>query len=152
MIAQLIKSDFATPVYYAVQDGYDTHSAQLPTHERLLRELAGALKSFLDDLKEAGVDDRVVVLCFSEFGRRVAENASFGTDHGTAGPVFVAGRNVRAGLIGDAPVLNDLDDGDLRMGIDFRRVYSSVLESWLGLRSEPALGSSFDLLDVVKTA
>ena len=150
MIAQLIKADFGTPVYYAVQDGYDTHSAQLPTHDDLLRDLARSLKAFLEDLKAAHIDDRVVVLCFSEFGRRVAENASQGTDHGTAGPVIVAGPSVRPGLIGDIASLSDLDDGDLRMGIDFRRIYASVLESWLGLKSEPALGGSFSPLNVVK--
>jgi uncharacterized protein (DUF1501 family) len=150
MISQLIKADFGTPVFYAVQDGYDTHAAQLPTHARLLRELAGALKSFLDDLKAARVDERVLVLVFSEFGRRVEENASLGTDHGTAAPVFLAGAKVRAGLIGAAPLLTDLDDGDLKMGIDFRQVYASLLQDWLGLSSGSAIGESFAPLGLIK--
>jgi uncharacterized protein (DUF1501 family) len=149
-IAQLIKADFGTPVYYAVQDGYDTHSAQLPTHDRLLRELARSLQAFQDDLKAAQFADRVLVLCFSEFGRRVEENASFGTDHGTAGPVIVAGSNVNPGLMGTVPNLSDLDDGDLRAGIDFRHVYASILEDWLGLPSEPALGGVFSPLNIVR--
>ena len=91
VVAQLIKAGFGTPVYYAIQPGYDTHSAQPPMHTRLLGELAGALKAFSDDLKAAKLDERVCVVCFSEFGRRVKENASFGTDHGTAGPVFLVG-------------------------------------------------------------
>jgi uncharacterized protein (DUF1501 family) len=152
MIATLIKAEFGTSVYYAVQDGYDTHAAQLPTHEDLLRELAGAMGAFLDDLKDSRVDDRVVVLCFSEFGRRVAENASSGTDHGTAGPVFVAGPKVRSGLIGTAPSLGDLDDGDLKMRIDFRQVYASILDDWLGVPSEPVLGGSFQSVGIVNKA
>jgi uncharacterized protein (DUF1501 family) len=83
------------------------------------------------------------VLCFSEFGRRVQENGSQGTDHDTAGPVLLAGPGVRAGLVGEAPRLLDLQDGDLRMAVDFRRVYASVLEDWLGLPSKPALGGEF---------
>jgi uncharacterized protein (DUF1501 family) len=150
MIAQLIKADFGTPVYYAVQDGYDTHAAQLPTHARLLRELAGALKSFLDDLKAARVDERVLVLVFSEFGRRAAENASLGTDHGTAAPVFLAGPKVSPGLIGIAPALTDLADGDLKMAVDFRQVYASILQRWLGLPSNASLGEPFTTLNVLR--
>jgi uncharacterized protein (DUF1501 family) len=133
-----------------VQDGYDTHAAQLPTHARLLRELAGALKSFLDDLKAARVDERVLVLVFSEFGRRVAENASLGTDHGTAAPVFLAGPKVSPGLIGIAPKLTDLADGDLKMGIDFRQIYASILQHWLGLPSSASLGEPFTTLNVLR--
>lgn len=143
MIARLIKAGFGTPVYYAIQGGYDTHSVQLPAHARLLRELAGALKSFLDDLKSASLDERVLVLCFSEFGRRAQENASLGTDHGTAAPVFVAGPKVKAGLIGRTPSMTDLEEGDLKMGIDFRRVYAAILQNWLGLPSEATRARSF---------
>ena len=86
------------------------------------------------------------MLCFSEFGRRVAENGSRGTDHGTAGPVLLAGPGVRPGLLGAYPSLTDLVDGDLKMTVDFRRVYATVLESWLGLASEEALGGAFEPL------
>lgn len=151
-IGQLIKSDFHTPIYYAIQPGYDTHSAQQFTHRRLLQELSGALKSFLDDMKESGLDDRVVVLCFSEFGRRVAENASEGTDHGTAGPVFLAGSPVLPGLVAEVPSLAeaDLTDGDLTMGIDFRRIYASVLESWLNISPQLVLQDDFEQLDLFR--
>ncbi len=131
-IATLIKSGFRTPVYYAIQSGYDTHASQLPTHSRLLREFSDAIKSFLNDLGESGLSDHVCVLGFSEFGRRVAENGSAGTDHGTAGPVFLAGDHVRGGLLGQTPELTNLVDGDLRMGIDFRNVYAAVARDWLG--------------------
>ena len=102
-----------------------------------MRELAGAVKAFTDDLKSAGQLDRVLLLCFSEFGRRVGENASLGTDHGTAGPVFLAGTPLRNNLIGKPANLSDLEDGDLKMQLDFRQVYASILEDWLGIDSQP---------------
>ncbi|HUP77338.1 MAG TPA: DUF1501 domain-containing protein, partial [Pirellula sp.] len=140
-IAQLIKYSFSTPIYYAIQAGYDTHSAQLPTHARLLSELTGALKAFQDDLQASGLADRVLTFCFSEFGRRVEENASLGTDHGTAGPVFIAGSKVRAGLLGATPNLGDLEEGDLKMTIDFRGIYASILEDWFGVDANQAIGN-----------
>ena len=93
--------------------------------------------------------DRVLVLCFSEFGRRVQENASAGTDHGAAGPVFLAGPAVKPGLLGAYPSLTDLDDGDLKPVVDFRRVYATILESWLGLPSTSALGGTFQPLPLL---
>ncbi len=149
-IAQLIKSGFSTPVYYAIQPGYDTHSAQLFTHARLLRELAGAMKSFLDDVKSAGHSDRVLMLCFSEFGRRVKENASLGTDHGTAGPVIVAGSSVNSGLIGQTPSMLDLENDDLKMQTDFRQVYATILQDWLGVPSATALDGAFERLKLIR--
>ena len=115
----------------------------------MLGELSGALKAFLDDLAAEKLAERVAVLCFSEFGRRPRENGS-GTDHGTAGPVFLAGPSVKAGLLGETPKLLDLEDGDLKMTVDFRRVYASVLEDWLGLQSAPALGAKFDKLPLFR--
>jgi uncharacterized protein (DUF1501 family) len=146
LVARLLKAGFGTRVYYAVQPGYDTHYSQLPHHANLLGELGGALRAFLDDLRGAKLDDRVAVLVFSEFGRRVAENGSFGTDHGTAGPVFLAGAAVRGGLVGETPGLLDLQDGDLKVGLDFRRVYATVLRDWLGLPAREALGGEFEPL------
>lgn len=131
-ISTLVKSGFQTPVYYAIQGGYDTHADQLPTHSRLLREFSGAIKAFLDDLESSGLSDQVCVLGFSEFGRRIAENSSDGTDHGTAGPVFISGSQVRSGLIGQAANLLDVVDGNLRMSIDFRSVYQEIALKWLG--------------------
>ena len=144
LTARLIKAGLGTRVYYLEQGGYDTHGHQLPHHAPLLEELSAALRAFLDDLEASRQADRVLVLVFSEFGRRVAENGSLGTDHGTAGPVILAGPGVRPGLHGAQPSLTDLVDGDLKMTVDFRRVYATVLEGWLGLSSKEALGGAFD--------
>ena len=152
LIARLLKCGFGARVYYTVQGGYDTHAAQRDTHARLLSELGAALKAFLDDLTAARLADRVVVLCFSEFGRTVAENSSGGTDHGTAGPVLLAGPCVRAGLVGRTPSLTDLDPqhGDLRRSLDFRQVYATVLDDWLGLPAQNALGGTFEHLPLFR--
>jgi uncharacterized protein (DUF1501 family) len=152
LIAQLLKGGFAARVFYAAQPGYDTHAAQGPVHASLLSELSGALLAFLDDLGRARLADRVMVLCFSEFGRRVAENGSAGTDHGTAAPVLLAGPGVKSGLVGSTPNLCDLADGDIKMSVDFRRVYASVLEGWLGVASKEALGGSFDTLPLFRSS
>ncbi len=146
LIAQLLKAGFGTRVFYVVQGGYDTHYSQLPIHEQLLGTLGGAVRAFLDDLAAARLAQRVAVLCFSEFGRRVEENASVGTDHGTAGPVFLAGPAVRSGLVGPTPSLTDLEGGDLKTNLDFRRVYAAVLEDWLGLPAEAVLAGRFERL------
>jgi uncharacterized protein (DUF1501 family) len=151
VIARLIKGGGSTRVYYTSQGYYDTHSTQLQTHDDLLSELSGALKAFLDDLAAAKLADRVIVLAFSEFGRRVQENGSAGTDHGTSGPVFVAGPKVNAGLVGDMPKLLDLQDGDLKMSVDFRRVYAAVLGNWLKLPAKTALGGEFEPLPLFKS-
>jgi uncharacterized protein (DUF1501 family) len=150
-ISRLIKSGIGARFYYTIQSGYDTHASQLLTHANLLGELSGALGAFLDDLTTARLAERVAVLCFSEFGRRPAENASQGTDHGTAGPVILAGAGLGPGLVGEAPSVMDLEDGDLKWSIDFRRVYATVLEDWLGLPSEAALGGRFERLGVFRT-
>jgi uncharacterized protein (DUF1501 family) len=152
LMAGLIKGGIGTRVYYARQPGYDTHSAQLGPHADLLRELFGALKAFLDDLDGANLAGRVTVLCFSEFGRTVKENGSAGTDHGTAGPVFLAGPGVRAGLVGTTPRLLDPDPehGDLRVELDFRQVHATVLEDWLGLPAKAALGAGLEKLPLFR--
>ncbi len=135
LIARLIKGGLSARVYYTVQGSYDTHAVQLGTHFRLLAELSGALKSFLDDLTASKLAEQVLVMCFSEFGRRVEENYSAGTDHGTSGLVFLAGSKVRPGLTGSYPSLTDLVDGDMKMTVDFRRIYATVLDVWLRLPS-----------------
>jgi uncharacterized protein (DUF1501 family) len=143
-VSQLLKADLPSRVFYTGQSGYDTHAGQSNTHYGLLNELSGAVKAFLDDLTAAKLAERVTVLCFSEFGRRVAENSSEGTDHGTAGLVFLAGPKVRAGLHGSVPSLTDLVDGDPKISTDFRRVYAALLEDWLGLPSISPLGTKFE--------
>jgi uncharacterized protein (DUF1501 family) len=150
LVARLIKGGTDTRVYYTVQPGFDTHVRQFQTHSQLLSEFAGAVRAFLDDLAAARLEERVVLLAFSEFGRRVQENGDAGTDHGTAGPVFLAGPNVRVGLVGDAPRLLDLQDGDLKMSVDFRRVYATVLEDWLGLPSKSSLGEEITKLTLFR--
>jgi uncharacterized protein (DUF1501 family) len=148
-IASLLKSDIPSRVFYTSHDGFDTHSEQQFTHGQLLREFSDALKAFLNDLREHKLDDRVLVLAFSEFGRRVRENDSKGTDHGTAGPVFLAGPDVKAGLTGISPDLTDLDDGDIKSQFDFRQVYVTILDSWLNVSSEKVLGEKFSGLPLL---
>src|SRR5207248_5677209 len=152
VVSKLLKLGGGTRIYYVSQTGYDTHSAQEFTHLQLLNEFSGALAAFFDDLKSARLEERVVVMAFSEFGRRVAENASNGTDHGVAGPVFLAGDAVKGGLIGKHPSLANLDQGDLRMSIDFRQVYATLLEHWLGTEPQPILGGAFEPLECLKRA
>jgi uncharacterized protein (DUF1501 family) len=147
LIAQLLKGGFHTRVFYAIQAGYDNHYGQAAIHAQLLGELGNALGAFLDDLAAANLAERVLVLCFSEFGRTVQQNGSAGTDHGTAGPVLLAGPCVKAGLVGTTPSLEDLDQqGELKVGIDFRQVYATVLEEWLELPSKTALAGDFKCL------
>ncbi len=142
LVARSIKSGSPARVYYVIQGGYDTHAVQLPTQARLLREFAGAVRAFLDDLGAAKLADRVVVMAFSEFGRRPQENGSLGTDHGTAGPVFLAGPSVKAGLVGKTPLLGDLRFGDLAWSIDFRSIYATLLDQWLNLPALEILGGA----------
>jgi len=148
MISQLIKSGSGARVYYTVQSGYDTHSRQANTHTQLLYVLSSAMMSFVDDLKKHKLDDRVVVMAFSEFGRRVKENDSVGTDHGTAGPVFLSGTPIQPGFIGKPTLLTDLEDGDLKTEFDFRQVYATLLDKWLGISSEKVLQEKFEHLDL----
>ena len=152
LIAQIIKAGFGTRIYYTSLDGFDTHANQLGTHAALLNELSDSIAAFHNDLKGDGQGDRVALLTFSEFGRRVKENASLGTDHGAAAPLFVVGPVTRAGLIGDHPSFDKLDDGDLIHHTDFRRVYASVLETWLGCPSTTVLGPGFAPLELFQTA
>jgi uncharacterized protein (DUF1501 family) len=149
LIAQLIKAQFTTSLYYTQLGGFDTHGGQLVTHQNLLQQLNLALGSFVADLKKAGELDRVLVLVFSEFGRRLKENGSGGTDHGTAAPVFLVGGAVKGGAHGPYPNLGDLADGDPKHAIDFRRIYATVLEDWLRIPARTVLGSAFEKLPLL---
>jgi uncharacterized protein (DUF1501 family) len=151
LAARLIKLSGGTRVYYVSQSGYDTHANQSNTHRQLLREFSEALQVFLNDLRDSQLEERVVVLAFSEFGRRVQENGSAGTDHGAAGPVFIAGSAVQGGLVGEHPSLTDLDAGDLKMSIDFRQIYATLLNEWLSIPSTDVLDDSFDRLQLIKS-
>jgi uncharacterized protein (DUF1501 family) len=149
LVAQLIKAGLSTSIYYVQLEGFDTHQNQLAAHAALLEELGQALAAFFLDLERAGEAKRVILLAFSEFGRRLTENASRGTDHGTAAPVFLAGPGVRSGLHGPYPNLTDLEDGDPRHAIDFRRVYATILDRWLDCPSRVVLNEQFAHLEVL---
>ena len=149
LISRLIAGGLPTRVYYASQGGYDTHAGQINTHKRLLNDLATSLAAFCDDLKAKGIFDRVIVMTFSEFGRRVHENANGGTDHGTAAPMFVCGGGVKPGLYGKQPTLGSLDAGDLMYNVDFRSVYSTILSHWMKAPAAQILGRDFPKLSFV---
>jgi uncharacterized protein (DUF1501 family) len=149
LVARLIAGGMPTRVYYVSQGGFDTHANQLPSHERLMTDLSAATSSFVQDLKAQGNFNRVLMISFSEFGRRVSENASGGTDHGAAAPLFVLGGGVKPGLYGNYPSLTDLHDGDLKFSTDFRSVYATALEKWLGAPSEMVLGKKYPLLPFI---
>ena len=151
LVSRLIGGGWLTRVFYVSQGGYDTHTNQAGAHERLLRDLGDSVKAFTDDLKAQGNFQRVLVMTFSEFGRRVSENANGGTDHGAAAPMFVIGNKVKSGLLGKYPSLapSDLVNGDLKYTVDFRTVYAGVLESWLKTKSEPVLGKKFAPLEII---
>jgi uncharacterized protein (DUF1501 family) len=133
-VAALIAAEMPTRLYYVTYQGnnFDTHVQQADLHSRLLMYTADALRGFIDDVKRLGRGDDVAVMIFTEFGRRVEENGSLGTDHGTATPMFIAGKGVKGGLYGRHPSLTDLDDGNLKMTTDFRRVYATMTDEWLG--------------------
>jgi uncharacterized protein (DUF1501 family) len=151
LVAKLIGGGLPTRVYYVSQGGYDTHTNQLPTQQRLLQDLGDSMKAFVTDMKAQGNMQRVLVMTFSEFGRRVSENANGGTDHGAAAPMFIVGNRVQAGLLGRYPSLapQDLFEGDVKYNVDFRSVYAGVLEKWLKTKSAPILGKQFTPLPVV---
>lgn len=146
LVARMIAGGLSTRVYYVSHGGFDTHRNQEQSHQRLIGEMDGALKAFLSDLREQGNAGRVTVMTFSEFGRRVAENASGGTDHGAAAPLFVLGGGVKGGLYGEHPSLTDLHRGDLRFSVDFRSVYATLLEGCLRTPARGVLGGDFDRL------
>ena len=149
VIAQLIGAEMQTRIYYVTLDGFDTHAQQPAAHAALLGQWSDALAAFLDDLAQMGHAERVLTFTFSEFGRRVRENASEGTDHGAAAPVFLAGAAVRPGVYGPHPSLTDLEDGDLRFHTDFRCVYATLLERWLQADSEQVLEGRHSLLPIL---
>lgn len=149
LIAAMIAGNMDTRVYYISLTGFDTHANQAGAHERLLKILAGGLAAFQKDLEALGMAERVLGFTFSEFGRRLAENGSRGTDHGQAAPMFVFGQSVKAGVVGAHPSLEKLNDGDLVFHTDFRQVYATMLEKWLGADSSAILGQKFNLLPLV---
>jgi len=149
-IARMIKSGIDTRIYYCSLSGFDTHVRQQPTQNRLLGLYAEGMNAFMQDLERHDCLENVLILTFSEFGRRVAENASGGTDHGKAGNVFLMGGGLkRSGFLNEAPDLIQLDDGDLRFSIDFRRIYATLLDGWLDISHREVLGKSFERLNFI---
>jgi hypothetical protein len=151
-IASLIAADMPTRLYYTSyrHNAFDTHVQQADLHQRLLTYVSDAVAGFMKDMERIGRADDVIVLVFSEFGRRVPENTSLGTDHGTANHMYVIGKSVRGGHYGRPPSLIDLDEGDnLVFTTDFRRVYASAIDGWLGCRdTERLLAGKFETFPV----
>ncbi len=143
LVAQFIAADVPTRIFFVSLEGFDTHSQQQPGHAALLAELSGAIAAFQADLEGHGLGDRVMTATFSEFGRRVEENGSLGTDHGAASMLFAVTKEGKGGFYGAMPSLTDLTDGDLKFTTDFRQVYAAWLENWLGVSSEAVLGGNF---------
>ena len=155
LVSSMIRAGLKTRVYYVTHGSFDTHAGQggaQGRHGNLLSQLSNALKAFYDDLKKQDNSNRVMTMCFSEFGRRVAQNQSGGTDHGTAAPMFLLGPMARRGVIGEHPSLTDLDDGDLKYKIDFRSVYAGILKDWLKADASKILEGDFRPLPVIAKA
>lgn len=147
LIAQFIDAGLPERVYYATLDGFDTHARQAPAHARLMQTLGDAVAAFQEDVSHHGHSKRVLTMTFSEFGRRLQENGSQGTDHGAASQMFFVGESVNPGPIGKHPSLTDLDRGDLIHHTDFRCLYATVLDQWLGVDSTSVLTERFDPVD-----
>jgi len=143
LAAQLIDAGLGSRIFYVSIGNFDTHSAQAPAHANLLGQLGAAISAFYKDLAARGHKDRLLVMTFSEFGRRAKENGSRGTDHGSGAPVFLVGGRVKAGVVGAHPSLTRLEDGNLVHHTDFRQVYAAILDQWLGVSSKDVLGSEF---------
>ncbi len=151
MVAQMIGGGLDTQMYYLTTGGFDTHANELNTHNALMKSLDDGIWSFMQDMIAQGRANDVMIMTFSEFGRRVQENASGGTDHGTALPMFLVGGNIKGGVYGDHPSLDDLDQGDLKYHIDFRSVYGSVLHNWFGADPTPVVGSGWPNVNFLKS-
>ncbi len=148
-IAGLIRGGLQTRIYYVSVGGFDTHANQVDQHGRLLQQFSTAMAEFQAQLERDGTADRVTTMVFSEFGRRVHENGSGGTDHGTAAPLFLMGKHVKPGIHGKLPSLTDLDDGDLKHTVDFRGVYATLLDDWFVTDSTKVLGKKYDSLGLI---
>ena len=152
-IAQVLTADLGTRIYYAQHGSFDTHAAELVDHKRLWTETSNALGDFMDDVKEHGLEDDVLVLVFSEFGRRMQDNSA-GTDHGSGGVSFVIGGSVNGGLYGEYPSLQEKDllEGDLHFNNDFRSIYSTIADRWLGVDPDLVANGHYDQHDFISAS
>ncbi|NEW08255.1 DUF1501 domain-containing protein [Paenibacillus sp. SYP-B3998] len=146
LVSKLLAGKSGTRVFNVQLGGFDDHADEKVQHAKVLKQLDEGLTAFYKDMESQGLQDRVVVMTFSEFGRRVKENGSGGTDHGTAAPMFVLGGKVKGGLYGAYPNLSNLDNGDLKYEVDFRSVYSTIIENWLDGDAPGVLGKSYENL------
>jgi uncharacterized protein (DUF1501 family) len=151
LAAQIIDAELGARIFYVSIDGFDTHANQGAGHANLLREVSDAMSAFYRDMAARGHKDRILLMTFSEFGRRAHENGSRGTDHGSAAPMLLVGGKVKAGVVGAHPSLSKLEMGNLKHHTDFRQVYAAVLDRWLGVPSAPVVGGGFAPVDVLKT-
>lgn len=151
LAAQLIDADMGARLFYVSIDGFDTHANQLITHANLLKTVSDAMTAFYKDMAARGHKDRVLMMTFSEFGRRAKENGSKGTDHGSGAPVILVGGKVKPGLVGKHPSLTDLEIGNLRHHTDFRQVYAAILDKWLGVPSKGVISGNFKPVEVFKS-
>jgi uncharacterized protein (DUF1501 family) len=151
LAAQLIDAGLGARIFYVAMDGYDTHSGQGPTHAQLLTTLSEGMTAFYKDLAARGHRDRVLLMTFSEFGRRAKENGSRGTDHGEAAPMLLVGGKVKSGVVGKHPSLTDLANGNLKYHTDFRQVYATILDQWLGVASKDVLGNKYEAVEIFKS-
>jgi uncharacterized protein (DUF1501 family) len=143
LAAQLIDADLGARIFYVSLDGFDTHASQALQHANLLRDLSDSMTAFYQDMAARGHKNRILMMTFSEFGRRAHENGSRGTDHGEAAPMLLVGGKVKTAVVGNHPSLTDLEFDNLKHQIDFRQVYAAILDQWLGVSSKEVLGQAF---------
>ena len=151
-VARIHLAGLGTRIFYTAHGGYDTHANEMPTHPKLMQELSGAIADFFDDLEEHDAADDVTMLVFTEFGRRMRDNGS-GTDHGSGGGAFLFGKQVNGGLYAEYPSLDPADwehGEDLKHTLDFRGVYGTVLEQWMGVEAKPIVKGTFEQLTPFK--
>ena len=151
-VARIHLAGLGTRIFYTAHGGYDTHANEMPTHPKLMQEMSGAIADFFDDLEEHDAADDVTMLVFTEFGRRMRDNGS-GTDHGSGGGAFLFGNQVNGGLYAEYPSLDPADwehGEDLKHTIDFRGVYGTVLEQWMGVEAKPIVKGTFEQLTPFK--
>ena len=149
-VAQVLFADLGTRVFYTQHGSFDTHSGELISHAKLWDEVSSGIGDFYDDLKEHGREGEVIILVFSEFGRRIKDNGS-GTDHGSGGVAFIIGSEIKGGMYGQYPSIKEADqlEGDLHFNNDFRSTYSTIIESWFGMDAIPIVNGSFEKFDFV---
>ena len=150
-VARVHLAGLGTRIFYTQHGGYDTHANEVTTHPKLLTDFSGAIGDFFQDLSDHDADQDIVMLVFTEFGRRIKDNAS-GTDHGSGGGAFVIGPSVKGGLFSEYPSLDpsEHDQGDLKHTYDFRGLYSTLLENWLGLDPIEIVNGNFEKLKLFK--